>query len=435
MRYNYILSSGPHMLFRLLLTICLAFALSDPAAVTSALATNGIADGETVSIDTVQIEGLIHTQQETILRLLPRSLPAEFTRAEVEEFERRVRNLSLFDRVQITRTGPNVTVDVQEKITLAPILNFTSGTSVKDLNATVGLVEYNLFGTGTQLGGQFNYSQRGPNVELWLSQHAYEPGRWAKEIKGSYNVNGIRFADSTSTWTRNRIGTEVELKGPYRYGSPLRYEVVVKFYRELIEDEKGAQRPPEGYYVGVIPELTWDKYRWDDLVPSGYRIALVLRPGFFFGANQQRHEAELRYLQGIPLASTTVLMVNSVAEAVNHAGNPNHSLLIGSIEGVRGLSDNLYRNRAQAYTNLELRHAIQVAPRWAVQGVLFSDFGTFQSFTDEGKLRDWRVAVNVGTGVRIVPTFLSNTLLRVDVAHLFSPSPNALIQFGITQYF
>jgi len=423
------------MLFRLFLAFCLVFALSHPAEINSALAANGITDGETVSIETVQIEGLIHTKQETILRLLPRSLPAEFTRAEVEEFERRVQNLSLFDRVQVTRDSRNLTVDVQEKFTLAPILNFTSGTSIKDLNATLGLVEYNLFGTGTQLGGQFNYSQRGPNVDLWLSQHAYEPERWAKEIKGSYNVNGIRFADSASTWTRNRIGSELELKGPYRYGSPLRYEVVVKFYRELIEDEKGAQLPPDGYYVGVIPEVTWDKYHWHDLVPSGYRIALVLRPGFFFGANQQRHEAELNYLQGIPLASTTVLMINSVAEAVNNSGNPNHSLLIGSIAGVRGLSDSLYRNRAQAYTNLELRHAIQVAPRWAVQGVLFSDFGLFQSFTEEGKLRDWRVAVNVGTGVRIVPTFLSNVLLRVDVAYLFSPSPNSLIQIGITQYF
>ena len=435
MRRVYIVSSGPHILLQLFLAVCLVFVLSHPAAVNSALAANGIADGETVWIDAVHVEGLIHTKQETIVRLLPRSLPADFTRAEVEEFERRVRNLSLFDRMQVTRDGQVVTVDVQEKITLAPILNFTSGTSVKDLNATVGLVEYNLLGTGTQLGGQFNYSQRGPNVDLWLSQHAFEPGRWAKEIKGSYNVNGIRFADSTSTWTRNRIGGELELKGPYRYGSPLRYEVVMKFYRELAEDEKGFRRPPDGYYVGLIPEITWDKYHWHDLVPSGYRIALELRPGFFFGANQQRHEAKLRYLQGIPLASTTVLMINSVAEAVNNSGNPNHSVLIGSIAGVRGLSDNLYRNRAQAYTNLELRHAIPVAPRWAMQGVLFSDFGTFQSFTEEGKLRDWRGAVNVGTGVRVVPTFLSNTLLRLDVAHMFSPSPNSLIQIGITQYF
>lgn len=435
MQHTCICLKNLHVLFRLCLATVLGLVLSHQAAVSAALAANGIADGETITIETVRIEGLTHTKQETILRLLSRSVPATFTQAEVEEFERRVRNLSLFDHVQVTREGSLVTVEVQEKITLAPILNFTSGTSIKDLNATVGLVEYNLFGTGTQLGGQFKYSERGPNIDLWLSQHAFEPDRWAKEIKGSYNVNGIQFADSTTTWTRNRIGGEFELKGPYRYGSPLRYEVVLRFYREQIGDENGAQRPPDGYYVGLIPEVTWDKYRWHDLVPSGYRISLELRPGFFFGANQQRHEAELRYLQGIPLGPATVLMINSVAEAVNNSGNPNHSLLVGSIAGVRGLADNLYRNRALTYTNLELRHAIQVAPRWAVQGVVFSDFGAFQSFTERGTLRPWRGAVNVGAGVRVIPTFLSNTLLRIDLAQLFSPSPNSLVQFGITQYF
>ena len=435
MRHACILSRFIDIRPRIFLALALIVTLNHLAVFSVALAAQGITDGETVSISAVHIEGLVHTEQSTILRLLPRPLPAEFAQTEIEEFERRVRNLSLFDRVQVTRDGDTLAVTAQEKITLAPILNFTSGSSTKDLNATVGLVEYNLFGTGTQLGGQFNYSQRGPNVDLWLSEHAFEPDRWAKEIKGSYNMNGIRFADSASTWTRNRFGGELELKGPYRYGSPLRYEVVMKVYRELVEDLKADRRPPDGYYVGLIPELTWDQYHWHDLVPSGYRIALELRPGFLFGANQQRHEAKVRYLHGIPLGSTTVLMLNSVAEAVNNSGNPNHSVLIGSITGVRGLSDNLYRNRAQAYTNLELRHAISVAPRWAVQGVLFSDFGTFQSFTEVGKLHHWQGAVNVGAGLRIIPTFLSNTLLRVDVAHLFSPTHNTLLQIGITQYF
>ena len=435
MRHAYTRSRFLYLRARLFLAVSFICALDYSTVCTTPLAAQDLAESETVSIGTVHIEGLIHTQQETIIRLLPRPVPAEFTRAEIEEFERRVRNLSLFDHVQVTRDGQSMIIAVQEKITLAPILNFTSGSSLKDLNATVGLVEYNLFGAGTQLGGQFNYSQRGPNVDLWLSQHAFEPDRWAKEIKGSYNVNGIRFADSTSTWTRNRIGSELELRGPYSYGSPLRYEVVVKVYRELIEDLKGTSRQPDGNYLGVIPELTWDKYHWHDLVPKGYRIALELRPGFLFGANQQRHEAKLRYLQSLPLDSTTVFMINSVAEAVNNSGNPNHSLLIGSIAGVRGLSDNLYRNRAQAYTNLEFRHAIAVAPRWAAQGVLFSDFGAFQAFKEDGTLQGWRGAVNVGAGLRIIPTFLSNTLLRVDVGHLFSPNQNTLVQIGITQYF
>ena len=245
---------------------------------------------------------------------------------------------------------------------------------MKDLNATGGLVEYNLGGTATQLGGQFSYSQRGPNVDVWLSQHPFQPDRFGKELKGFYYSNGIRFADSANAWTRNRIGTEVEVKGPYAYGSPLRYEVVFEVYREQIADQK-TTRPPNGYYVGIAPEIAWDQYHWHDLVPKGYRLTLELRPGYFLGPHQARHEARLRYLQGIPLASTTVLMINSVAEAVNNSGNPNHSLLLGSITGVRGLSDNLYRNRAQAYTNLEFRHAIPLAPRWALQGVMFSDLG------------------------------------------------------------
>jgi|GEM_PF-905812 len=412
-----------------LTAFALHFTTGHPAS-----ADEGTVNSELVFIEKTQVLGLIHTKEETIWNLLPRAVPGRFTYAELAEFERRIRNLSLFDHVDVAIRDHRVVVDVQEKFTLSPILSFTSGTSVKDLNATGGLVEYNVAGAGTQLGGQFNYSQRGPNVEVWLSQHAFQPDRFAKELKGFYHVNGIRFADSANSWTRNRIGAEFEIKGPYAYGSPLRYEVVLEVYRELIDDQK-TTRPPNGYYVGVAPEIAWDKYHWHDLVPKGYRVTLELRPGYFLGPNQPRHEGRLRYLQGIPLGPTTVLMINGVAEVVNNSGNPNHSLLIGSIAGVRGLSDNLYRNQAQAYTNLEFRHAIPLASRWALQGVVFSDFGTFQSFTEEGKTRAWRGAINVGGGLRLVPTFLANTLFRVDFAQLLAPSPNSLIQVGITQYF
>ncbi|WHZ24521.1 MAG: hypothetical protein OJF47_003633 [Nitrospira sp.] len=427
-------SHHAQFLCRRLMIAGIVMTLLEGLTVYSAYAAQNDERPSTVTVLSLSIQGLVRTNDETIRRLLPRQIPAQFTPAELLEFERRIRNLNLFDRVSVTKRGDSVFVDVQEKFTLSPVLSFTSGTSVKDFNATAGLVEYNVGGTGTQLGGQFNYSQRGPNVDLWISEHAYRPDRWAKEMKASYNVNGIRFADSTAAWTRNRVGGELELKGPFTYGSALRYEVVAKFYRESVQNQIGAHTP-DGYYAGLIPEATWDRYHWHDLVPWGYRIALELRPGYFLGTNQARHELRLRYLQGIPLASTTVFMINGVAEAVNRSRNPNHSLLIGSIAGIRGLSDNLYRTRAQTYMNLELRHAIQLAPRWALQGVLFSDFGGFQPFTQEGNQRDWIGTVNIGAGIRVVPTFLTNTLLRVDCAQLLSPSPNSLVQVGITQYF
>ena len=276
MRIRSIIARSLFGAVRLWLLTGIIHLLGQFLATESLRAATGLGESDPVRIEQIYVDGLIHTKRDTITRLLPRSLPADFTRAEIEEYERRVRNLSLFDQILVARAEDTLNVAVQEKITLAPILNFTSGSSLKDLNATVGMVEYNLFGTGTQLGGQFNYSQRGPNVDVWISQHAFEPGRWAKEIKGSYNVNGIRFSDSMSNWNRNRFGGESELKGAYRYGSPLRYEVVLKAYWELVEDVKSAQRPPDGYYVGLVPELTWDKYHWHDLVPRGYRIALEL---------------------------------------------------------------------------------------------------------------------------------------------------------------
>ncbi|MGE3154835.1 MAG: hypothetical protein AB7G48_20185 [Nitrospiraceae bacterium] len=391
-------------------------------------------DADPVWIESTEIRGLVRTKEETIWKLLPRPVPGRFTPEEIKEFERRIRNLSLFDHVDVAVRGHRVVVDAHEKFTLSPILSFTSGSTFKDLNATGGLVEYNLGGTGTQLGAKFNYSQRGPNVEMWLSQHSFQPDRFAKELIGFYRNNGIRFEDSTNSWTRSRFGGELEVKGPYAYGSPFRYEVVFELYRELIDD-RTTSGPPNGYYIGIAPELVWDKYHWHDLVPKGYRVTLELRPGYFLGPNQARHEIRLQYLQGVPLGAKTVFMINGVAEAVNKSGNPNHSLLIGSIAGVRGLSDNLYRNRAQAYVNLEVRHAIALAPRWAIQGVLFSDLGAFESFLEDGNTQAWRGAANTGGGFRLIPTFLANTLLRVDVAHLWSPSPDWLVQFGITQYF
>jgi hypothetical protein len=105
-------------------------------------------------------------------------------------------------------------------------------------------------------------------------------------------------------------------------------------------------------------------------------------------------------------------MVNGVAEAVN-SGNVNHSVLIGSQAGVRGLQDNLFRNRAQAYTNLEVRHAIPVAHRLALQLVAFSDLASFQRLTIDGRPGKGVGAANIGGGFRLIPTSLSNTMLRV----------------------
>ena len=164
---------------------------------------------ESMLIQKADLVGLRFTKTDTILGLLPHPIPGRFTRAELHEFERRIRNLSLFDRVTVAVREDVLRVEVLEKITLAPILDLTTGKTLADTSVTAGVVEYNIGGTGTQLGGEFSYSQRGPNAEVWLSQHSYHPTRGAKEVKLAYNVNGFRFEESTNDLGSPQAGRRI----------------------------------------------------------------------------------------------------------------------------------------------------------------------------------------------------------------------------------
>jgi len=113
---------------------------------------------------------------------------------------------------------------------------------------------------------------------------------------------------------------------------------------------------------------------------------------------------------------------------------PNHSVLVGSQRGVRGLEDSLYRTRAATWANVELRHAVEIASRWYIQGVLFSDAAVFEPMDAEGHALSWQGAWSTGAGLRLLPTALVDTLLRVDGSRLHAPFGAWFVQLGITQY-
>lgn len=62
-----------------------------------------------------------------------------------------------------------------------------------------------------------------------------------------------------------------------------------------------------------------------------------------------------------------------ITGAILNRGNPNFSNLLGSFDGVRGLEDATYHTWAHALLNAELRQAVRLASRWALQGVVFAD--------------------------------------------------------------
>lgn len=405
-------------------------------------------DSSSSRIERVEIVGAHRTAHATILELLPRQPPAIYTDTELDELERRLRNLEIFDFVSVRRGEAGegveggvprvhvVRVTIREKWTLIPSVDFASGATLADTFFAVGATEYNFLGRASLLGLSVSHEQRGWNFILDFSEHAYRPDRWTVGGEAFYVTSGIRFDDSNDAWFRNRTGSTISLTSPMPHGSFWRYRVGATYLREVAEDPEGTYRPPNGHAIGTAMTLIWDRYVWNDLVPSGYRATLTVSPGWFFGPHppQSRHRAELLLNGSLPLTRSTALM-GRVVGGINSTGNSNFSMLVGSYSGVRGLEDALYRNWMQAYATVELRQTIRIAERWAVQPVLFADGAAFEQMDAHGERTARSAALGAGAGARIIPMALAGLLLRVDVARLLLPYENLFVQFGTSQYF
>lgn len=392
-----------------------------------------VKDSGPLQVVDVVINGLGTTRKETIVDLLPRSLPAEISEIELIEFSRRVKNLGIFDTVSVNRVDSKIIIDVSRKRTLSPVVDLSTGKTWEDVSATLGASEYDFMGKGTRLGGKASYSERNPNVMAWIEEHQYSPNRWATEYELYRLSSSFRFGDSPLTWTRNRTGGFSEWISPFYYGSHIVYEFQLQAYYEDYSTDDPTLSMDAETYVGGLFEIIYDRYKWDDLHPSGYKLVVEFRPGTLVGG-RFRGESKFKALSAFSLTNDLTLLINGVAGAVN-SGDVNHSLLIGSQQGIRGLSDSFYRTSAATYLNTELRYAIRVANKFFLQPTLFVDVGTFEPMDVNGNRTEWLDAFSTGAGMRLVPTGWTNFLLRADASRIHTPTEEWLFQVGITQYF
>lgn len=372
---------------------------------------------EVVGIEIIGNEG---TLREAIVELLPKPLPAQMNDEDVNEFARRVKNLGVFDAVQVQVEKANLKVNLRRKGTLTPMVGFSTGKSLQDSSITAGLQEYDFGGEGTRAGGKISYAERGLNFSAWIDEHTYSPNRWAKEYEIYRLSSGFRFNDSINEWSRNRLGGFAEWVSPFYYGSHLLHEFQLMSYYEDYTNKDGPETLKAAVYVGGLYEIIYDRYKWDDLTPGGYKLVFEFRPGVMT-TGRFRGETRFKFQTAFPLWEQASVLVNGNAAAVN-PGDVNHSLLVGSQQGVRGLQDSFFRTAILNYINTELRHSFRVAPRTFLQPVLFADAASFRSMNSSGDLQAWTNALSSGAGLRLVPTAYTNLLLRADVARLFFPN-------------
>ncbi len=400
--------------------------LASPAAATA---------DDTFRLDHLELRGNARTRVETIEDLLPRRMPAVYTNDELRELERRVNNLEIFDEVTVTRRGDVLAVKVREKWTLIPNVELSTGNTAEDLRALVGATEYNVLGTANQLSLRAFRAERGWGAGIGYREHEFRRRHWALGVEGGASTASYRF-ENGSAWNAFRTYEEVTFTSPPIVSPSLNVRAGGFHSYEASYDRILTDVPGRAHSAGTILSVVFNRYEFRDLVPRGLKAEVTAGTGFLSAGDlvQPRHYVEGNAVLAIPVAKYTVLM-GRVAFGALTRGNANFSYLVGSIEGVRGLEDNLYRNWLQVFSNVELRQGLPIARRWALQGIVFVDGAVFERFDENGRAADGVAAVSTGIGARLVPTWLASFVLRADVAYLVTPTTRPFVQLGLKQYF
>ena len=310
----------------------------------------------------VAFRGLSGTRESALRALLPRSLPATMTASEMVEFDRRINNLGIFDSVDVAWDPSRraLVVDVREKFTLTPLIEFASGRTLIDSYALLGLTEYNLVGRAAVIWGHASFEERRPNAEVGFEEHPFSPDQFMFGGGAFYESSSLRF-DSEDAWYRNQVGGSVSLRPPYAYRTPLRYQIRAVVFREVNGGIQGTSAPPDGNVVRSAFEVAWDKFTWRDLSASGASFTVTGAVGGLFPTGQPRHSAIGTFIGAVAPTKTTSFMLRVSGEAVTTGTRPQRA---PGPRGVRGPDDAFYRNHLQAFANLELRQAWH-ARRWA----------------------------------------------------------------------
>lgn len=383
-------------------------------------------------VDQVRLQGNSRTADATLLALLPRRAPARYSAEELADFERRLNNLGIFDHVGVSCEGAELRVSVREKWTLVPEIDFASGQTFEDSYLLLGATEYNLLGTANQLGLNVYREQRGFGFGLVFSEHEYKRRGWALYSELAVGTAAVRLPEGGG-WRTTSTNLQMYLRSPPWLHEYFTY--VAGVYGSY-DSVRGGLGPASTQLVQSFMGFSWDGYEWHDLVPRGLRASLWLSVGGSFGGGppEPRHSAELSIDVALPLGPSTVLSHRMRAIATTR-GNVNYGFLLGSVGGVRGLLDAYYFNWLHAVSNWELRQSLRLGGRWAVQGVAFVDAAAFEPLDAAGGRTRAETALSVGGGARLVPTWLSTLVLRLDVARALAPRAAWFAQVGLNQYF
>jgi len=392
----------------------------------------------------VSFEGLKKTKESYVRQFLTTIEGERLDSVALINDKTTLTNLEIFGRadfeVRALQPGQVEVVFICEELfTLLPIFSF--GGIEENFWVQAGASEANLGGVGNKLMGYYQYYDRS-SVALHLTFNRIKQSNWGAHlnfIKWS-TLEPLFFSEQT---------LEYEYDNWTFGGTAIRY---FNFRDKL---EFGGAYFTEDYtrYTRGVFEGVPDQVRTRKIL--GKALYAVDRVDYFYfyldGIRNQLNAQTVRSLDGDPpfyIVFNDFHCYARVGSRGNFASrfrfglssneeSPFAPFVLDSYLNIRGVGNRVDRGTGAIILNAEYRHVFFEDARFAVQGVAFSDSGSWRN--PGGDFSDFSNSDNfvlfAGGGLRFIHKKIFNAILRVDYGiNLQETQINGFV-LGVGQYF
>ncbi len=394
-------------------------------------------------VGTISFTGLAKTKQFYIEQFLTISEGDPLDSTVLYENKQRLANLEMLADAtfQVNKVDDtyHVNFDCQELYTLLPIFSF--GGIEENFWVQIGASEVNLGGRGNKLTTYYQYYDRS-SFAVHLTFDRIKQTNWG------LNLNFIKWSTleplffSGQSLDYEYDNYTIGFNGIRHFNFTDRVEFGGAFFTEdyrkisSIELEGAPDRVSKNKML-FKSIFTWNRVNYYFFYLSGWHNQLNVQtvqsldgdPAFYIAFN----DIKRFWVSGDKGNFATRLRLG----LSTNEESPFAPFVLDSYLNIRGVGNRVDRGTGAIILNAEYRHTFIDRQKAALQGVLFSDSGSWRNpggdFSDFSN--DENFVLFAGGGFRFIHKKIYNAILRVDYGfNLQEPNVNGFV-LGIGQYF
>ncbi len=393
----------------------------------------------------IDFEGLQRTRPSFLLPFLKtqknETLNKEFLAHDVQKLKNIPSLGNASYRIDTLDNQIHVVFKVEEVRTLLPILNF--GGVKGNTWLQLGFTDINWWGKGQFLTVYYRNTDRRHSGEIFYRNPFYRGTYWgfSGNVSKWASREPLFFPEGTvnydyDVWsTGGTIIRHLNLRENLEFGATYFVEKYSKSESQILANPPG----PNGLTTPKI--LFKSKFAADHLdyhyhFVDGYSGRVLLQNIYNFKDKNWFHTLQFqsRFFRRFNKKGNLALRLR-LAISTN-IDTPFAPFVVDSHVNLRGAGNRIDRGTAQMIFNAEYRHTIRYNKKWAWQGVVFSDLGSWRNPGGElSELIDPELFRQfVGGGIRVIYQKVFGAVLRIDYGiDVFNTSQHGLV-IGLGQY-